>query len=809
MFEWLGQFVSRAWWAILLIWIGGLLLLRAFTPDLAEVTQGGEFNFLPRSSPTRVGEVHLKAAFPETTQGSSVVVVVTRLGDQELDDADLEFINQDLAGGIQSLMVPHTDEEPDGTPEPESAHPYGLSPEIVRVRSPQTREIGKLLLSDDRRSALIVAEISLEYMAHQIQAPVKAIESVLAHLRDEKLIPDHLQISLSGSAVAGRDVFVAQSRSAHSIERWTLILIVGLLLIVYRAPLPVLVPLATLVISLKVAMQILAWCALQGWISLFEGIEVYTVVVAYGAGVDFSMFLTSRFHEEIQRRENVSEALIETMKGVGPAVAAAAGTVIFGIGMMIFASFGKFHQAGISISFSLLVILCAALTFTPSLLRMMGRYTFWPELPQHGVEFRTQHVGPVTRLIRRLTLQEHSHRFWEWLATRLMRRPVRIWLLAILLMLPWGVVGTWFLDHVTYGIIASLKKTAPSVQGTRDMAEHFSPGITGPVTLLVEAKEIDFSLSEGTRLIQKLSDNLKEKASELQLSDIRSAAFPLGLTHDFDEAPAGNRSTLSRIVRRNAQRNSVREHFLGVKSETGVHATRLEILLNADPFARSTIAVLDRLQQALPALMPDELKSSEVFVLGPTASFRDLQQVAGVDRIRIMVLVTVAVFSVLVILIRSVPDSLYLMGTVIFSFLCTYGVAYLLFWWLDPEDFPGLDWTVPTFLFTILVAVGQDYNIFLVTRIHEERAYHGPLGSVGHAVIQTAAIITSCGLIMAGTFSAMVVGGELTRMTQLGFALAFGVLLDTMVVRPILVPTYFAWRARRASARNAAPGTPV
>src|SRR5690606_14223790 len=136
-------------------------------------------------------------------------------------------------------------------------------------------------------------------------------------------------------------------------------------------------------------MSLLASAAQAGWIGMFEGIQVYTVVVAYGAGVDFSMFLTSRFHEEIQRRGNVEEAVTHTMQGVGPAVTAAAGTVIFGIGMMVFATFGKFHQAGISIAFSLFVIWCAAMTFTPALLRLMGRFTFWPEMPEHGVDFHT------------------------------------------------------------------------------------------------------------------------------------------------------------------------------------------------------------------------------------------------------------------------------------------------------------------------------------------------------------------------------------------------------------------------------------
>ena len=115
-------------------------------------------------------------------------------------------------------------------------------------------------------------------------------------------------------------------------------------------------------------------------------------------------------------------------------------------------------------------------------------------------------------------------------------------------------------------------------------------------------------------------------------------------------------------------------------------------------------------------------------------------------------------------------------------------------WW-NGRPLGQVDWRVPFFLFTILVAVGEDYNILLVSRVLEERKRHGPVEGIRRALARTGGTITSCGLIMAGTFATLMLGG-LSTLVQIGFALAFGVLIDTFVVRPFLVPAFALWMWR-------------
>jgi RND superfamily putative drug exporter len=220
------------------------------------------------------------------------------------------------------------------------------------------------------------------------------------------------------------------------------------------------------------------------------------------------------------------------------------------------------------------------------------------------------------------------------------------------------------------------------------------------------------------------------------------------------------------------------------------HVTRLDVVLRTDPFDPRSIPTLELIQLWLREHLPRHLGvTGEVRgeCFGVTVNARDLAEVTEQDRFRINVLVLAGIFLILIALVRRPVLAVYLLLTVLFSYYATLGATTLTAWWWSHRPLGEVDWRVPFFLFTILVAVGEDYNILLITRALQERKRHGPTDGLRRALACTGGTITSCGLIMAGTFATLMLAG-LNTLIQIGFALAFGVLLDTFVVRPFLVP---------------------
>ena len=214
--------------------------------------------------------------------------------------------------------------------------------------------------------------------------------------------------------------------------------------------------------------------------------------------------------------------------------------------------------------------------------------------------------------------------------------------------------------------------------------------------------------------------------------------------------------------------------------ETGEPGARFDVVLTSDPYSERAYASISRLRADLRAEAGDD-----VLVGGPTAEEADLRAATERDTKLLIPLVLLVVFSILVLLLRALVAPVALMATVVLSFLAALGGSLLLFEVF--ADFPGEDPSYPLLAFIFLVALGVDYNIFLMARVREEALTVPTREAMLKGLALTGGVITSAGIVLAGTFAVLAVL-PLIALTQFGITVAFGVLLDALIVRSVVVP---------------------
>lgn len=211
----------------------------------------------------------------------------------------------------------------------------------------------------------------------------------------------------------------------------------------------------------------------------------------------------------------------------------------------------------------------------------------------------------------------------------------------------------------------------------------------------------------------------------------------------------------------------------------GADGALLSVTLEPDPYSTTAFGLVPKLRSAAHAAGPD------VLVGGQTAVEYDLRNASSRDTKTIIPIILAIVLLTLIVLLRSVLAPVLLIGTVILSFAASLGFSALVF--EHVFGFPGSDPSFALFAFVFLVALGIDYNIFLMARVREEALRHGTREGMLRGLAVTGGVITSAGIVLAGTFAVLAVL-PLVFLTELGFTVAFGVLLDTFIVRSLLVP---------------------
>ena len=465
MFERLGGLTHRFRFVVVAAWIGIAGGAMLFAPSLAGEGMTDQSAFLPPETASMRAQGALDRAFPRDTASSSATISFARHGG--LTDADRAFI--ETAGAwITSPDAPDV-----------------LRDAVASVDTAESRpELESMLRSDDGELELMTVNVNVSVGGENLATIVSAVRERLA----EGDRPAGLQANVTGTAGISSDYLDAIVRGTDSTTLVTVVLVVVILLLIYRAPLAALVPLVTIGAAFLVARGVLGLLAAAGW-KLSSLLDTFIVVLVFGVGTDYAIFLISRFREEVGHR-TWRDASIVTEGRIGAVIAASAGTVIVGLGSMAFGDFGMIQTTGPALGVAVFVTLVAGLTLTPALLAIFGHYLFWP-------------------LHERTVPKDETRGFFAALAATVARRPGLVTaVLLLLLLVPAAAVPQM---RTNFDVLAELPTASDARAGFDQVAAHMGRGMVVHATGIVDLGQDGDALSPAAlaelhRVMQALAD---------------------------------------------------------------------------------------------------------------------------------------------------------------------------------------------------------------------------------------------------------------------------------------------------------------
>lgn len=812
MFSKIANFAARFRVPIIIFWLVLSGLLFFFAPQISRVGVIEDSQFLPKDTESSRAQALVDEKFARAEAepaGSGLIVVYNQNG---LSDQDME-----QARALRDWLV---------SPE---------APSIINgvISVFDNDALRSTLISQDQTTMLI----NLRFSEASASADARqAVQEIRSHIQSQSLTASYY---ITGSAGIAYDLLTTVQQTIDKTTLVTIILVVVLLLIIYRSPVAIFVPLITIGCAYLVARGIIGYMASWG-VHISSLMDAYLVVLLFGIGTDYCLFMVSRFKEELTNSDK-DFAVLESFRRIGPVILASATTVIVALLCLGISSFGMNRTSGYALAIGVGITLLAGFSLTPALISLFGKRLLWP------ASFQAR--------------QGESEGFWGRTGRRIVRRPALFVIpIVILMALPYLALPR---IHTSVDMLGQMPETMESVRGFNILRQHFPAGELGPAYVLVEKVNGDFSSGNTAGEIKAIGDSIlkvdgvarvtyfsqpvdqlralsqqsrstgdavangdlskilffkslgeylqnlaKDFPGVLQSQNFRQTVTNLtDLSSKAGQLQSGNLQNLAVILPQikqlaydisnrlsaladefNLQTQSVFTAWLkSTYFSNDMAISRINVILTTDPFSSESITTIRKIRESLDSTLgTGALADMRYYVGGETATQADIMAVNDRDFFMVMGLTILGILLVTAVLLRSILAPLYMVVTVLFNFGATLGIATWLF--LDLLHQGSVIYMLPIFVFVILVAVGADYNIFLVSRIREEMARGSLKESISVSVKNTGGVITACGVILAGTFATLMTA-PLQMVFQIGAAIALGVIIDTFVVRAMLIPS--------------------
>ncbi|MQS07751.1 MMPL family transporter [Streptomyces alkaliphilus] len=687
MFGRIGRYVVHRPWRTIAVWIFAAVALTVLAPPLPATSN--EADFLPSDyESVRAGELQ-ERAFPGSERPAALMVF-GRTDGEPLGPADRAEISE-IAGALHAMEYPLVAEV---TTEPQVVSPDGnlvLVPILATVQDPFDEELGRSIgkLREDAGSMLE-------------DGPLK--------------------LGVTGDAATGLDIRESSAATDALVMLATPLLIILFLLILFRSPLIALMPVLIILVVLQVATGLIGVAAELMGMPADTSASAILIVVLFGVGTDYLLFLLFRYREQLRAGQAPRQALIRAVSRTGSTITSAAGTEIVAFAVLIFSTLGILRVMGPALAIAVAVTMAAALTLCPAVFSLLGTKAFWP-----STSWRRE---PRSELPRRI-------------GSLVARRPLPVALVAagVPVLLALGVLGF----RSDFDSQASLPDDLESVEAMEELREAFPSGQSDPTLIILDA-------GGGPAL-----DTAALTGYEQSLRDVDGVAevLPAEITATGDVA-------------------------------------RFTVVLDLNPTDGEAVELVSgTLRDVAVSEAPD---GTEVLVGGTTAVLADIQKAIGNDYRLVFPLAGLVIMSVLALMLRGIIAPALLMLSVGLGFVATLGTTVLAFGLMGAN---GLTFTLPVMVYLFVIAIGTDYCILIVARLREELGRGlEPREAISGAVERSVPTVAAAAVILAGSFGILVLADNAV-LRQVGFAVAFGILLSAFVIAMFLVPAAAGLLGRR------------
>lgn len=650
--------------------------------------------------------------------------------------------------GLPALVVFH---HPEGLEEEEQAQISEVSQWLSSAEKPENvasslpyhelpKAVQERMLSDNKTTMLYHFSLKKDLESDETYETIEQIREWLKENTSESMT-----IEITGPAGIASDTLALFKNADLVLLFATIGLILVLLIIIYRSPLLALIPLVIAGLVYQAVDRIIGLAGREDWFIIDSQALSIMLILLFAVLTDYCLFVFSRYREELKKAGNKYDAMKLAMSQVGEPILFSGSTVLLAMLTLFTAIFKPYHHFAPVFSIALIVILLGGLTLIPAVFALLGRKAFWPFTPKLETAESQKPEG-----------------FWGKFSTSVVKRPkIFASVLLVLLLISSFNVGT---IEYSFNLMKSFPKDLSSRQGFEILEQNFPKGKLAPVSIILKAdKEIKWD----EPFLEKLVALIEEMSHWGGIESISPEVVPDMAQLDASQLP---------------------RNFLAKDG----HAIKLQVTLDANPYDQEALDTVQVLRENADKLLRESGFEGGYYSLhfaGQTAEQLDVRQMNKRDTILVFSLIVVLITVMLILQTRKLWMAMLMISTILLSYTATVGLGWLIFHGF--LGYEAISYRIPVYTFVFLVALGVDYNIMLVSRIREEARRNEWKEAIRQGLAHTGGVISSAGLILAATF-AVLITQPMQELFLFGFMMAIGILLDTFLVRGVLLPSLFA-----------------